>query len=63
MKGDIFSLNKLKTISEPLRIHISVVSGHTDNIQKKFNDQNFSGTYIFHSEFNNRPVFKVSLNI
>ena len=61
--SDNFSLNSLKIISEPSRIHISVVSGHTVNKWKTFRDKNHSGTYSFHSEFNNRPVYKVNFNI
>ena len=51
----------MRTISEPLRIHIAVESGNPD--QKTYRDKNFSGTYSFHSQVNNRPVFMVSFNV
>ena len=55
------ALNLLQTVSETLRIHIAVKSGHSD--KKTNRDKNLSGTYSLHSEINSRPVFKVIFNV
>ena len=60
LKCQSFSEKNQRTFSVS-RIRVVVESGLSCD-SKTYRDKNYSGTYSFHSEYNNQPVYEVNFN-
>ena len=48
---------------EPERIHVTVISGNTVKNEEFWRNENFGGTYSYHSDYDDYKFFKVSFNV